>query len=311
MNSKREFVGIDVSKKSLDVAYWGAAGAKQYKNTNPGIDKLIEEFHQQEIELIVVEATGGFEAKAVTKMLQTGLPVALLNPTRVRRFAQAKGLHAKTDVIDAHVLADFGQAMKPNVWVLKTEVEEQISLRITRRRQLIGMQTEEKNRLTSAHEDNIEGIKRHLDWLREEIKQLDQELEEIVDTHPAYQEKIENLCSVPGVGPVTALTLVGLMPELGRLNRRQIASLAGVAPMNQDSGKKKGRRRTQGGRSEVRSTLYMAALSASRYNPKIKQFYDRLLGNGKPQKVALTACMRKLLIVLNAIARDQKPWQFS
>jgi len=311
MNSKREYVGIDVSKKNLDVAYWGEPGAKQYKNTKLGIEKLIEEFNQQEIELIVVEATGGFEAKAVTEMLQAGLPVALLNPTRVRRFAQAKGLYAKTDVLDAHVLADFGQALKPEVWVLKTEVEEQISLRITRRRQLIGMQTEEKNRLTSAHEDNLERIKRHLDWLKEEIKQLDQELEEIVHTNPAYQEKIRNLCSVPGVGPVTALTLVGMMPELGRLNRGQIASLAGVAPMNQDSGGKKGRRRTLGGRSEVRRTLYMAALSASRSNPKIKQFYERLLENGKPQKVALTACMRKLLIILNAIARDQKPWQYA
>jgi len=311
MKSKKEYVGIDVSKKALDVAYKGKAGAKQYKNTKAEINKLIEDLNQQEIELIVVEATGGFEAKAVTEMLQAGLPVALLNPTRVRRFAQAKGQHAKTDVIDAHVLADFGQTMKPSVWVLKSEVEEQISLRITRRRQLIGIQAEEKNRLTTAHEENMGSIKRHLVWLKEEIQQLDQELEDIVQTNPAYQEKLENLVSVPGVGPVTALTLVGLMPELGRLNRGQIASLAGVAPMNQDSGRRKGKRRTQGGRSEVRSTLYMAALSASRHNPKIKKFYERLIAKGKPPKVALTACMRKLLVVLNAIARDQKAWKYA
>ena len=209
---------------------------------------MIGALDPEEIELIVVEATGGYEAKAVTEMIQAGLPVALLNPTRVRRFAQAKGQHAKTDKLDAHVLADFGQAIKPSVWVLKSELEEQVKLRITRRRQLISMRTEEKNRLSSAHQDNKAGIQQHIQWLNAEIKRLEEELDAVVKTDPAFQEKTKHLRSVPGVGDVTAYTLIGLLPELGRLNRQEIASLAGVAPMNNDSGGRKGKRRTKGGR---------------------------------------------------------------
>lgn len=312
MKSKKEYIGIDVSKDKLDVAYQGRNGAEQYQNDQAGIRKLLDCLRQAEgIDRIVVEATAGFEREAVNELLGAGLPVALLNPTRVRRFAQAQGQHAKTDAIDAHMLADFGKVMKPEVWKRKSEFEEQIGLRITRRRQLIQMQTEEKNRLTTAHPSNIPNIKKHLKWLKAEIESLVQQLEALISSDSVYQEKIACLQSVPGVGPVTALTLIAEMPELGYANRQQIAALAGVAPYNQDSGKRTGRRHTYGGRSTVRSTLYMAALSATKHNPKIKQFYERLLDDGKEKKVALTACMRKLLVILNAIARDQKPWHFA
>ncbi len=312
MKSKESYVGIDVSKDKLDVAYQGIAKAQQYPNNPAGIKKLVKSLRQAEgVNRIVVEATAGFEREAVHQMLDIGLPVAVLNPTRVRRFAQAQGLHAKTDTIDAHVLADFGQVMKPDIWQRKNEFEEQISLRITRRRQLIQMQTEEKNRLTTAHPHNIAYIKKHLVWLKGEIESLEQELKRLIQSNPCYQAKVDLLQSVPGVGPVTALTLIAEMPELGQANRKQIAALAGVAPYNRDSGNRKRRRHTFGGRSTVRCTLFMAALSATRHNPRIKEFYERLLANGKEKKVALTACMRKLLVILNAIARDQKPWQFA
>lgn len=309
MKSKTTYIGIDVSKEQLDVARQGVKKVKQYGNNAQGIAQMIAGFQGSEIDRIVVEATAGFEREAVKTMLKQALPVALINPTRVRRYAQAQGQHAKTDALDAHVLADFGKAMRPDVWQMKGDLEEQIGLRVTRRRQLIGIRTEEKNRLTTAHPDNIPGIQRHLAWLKTEIASVEEELEHLAQSDPALQEKIACLRSVPGVGPVTALTLIAEMPELGLANRKQIAALAGVAPYNRDSGNRTGRRHTFGGRSSVRSVLYLAALSATRHNPKIKEFYQRLLANGKEKKVALTACMRKLLVILNAMTRDQKPWQ--
>ena len=309
MKSKTAYIGIDVSKDKLDVAWQGESTVEQYGNNPKGIAKMIAGFQDKDIDRIVVEATAGFERGAVKEMLQQGLPVSLINPTRVRRYAQALGRHAKTDKLDAHVLADFGKAIHPELWQMKSELEEQISLRITRRRQLIEMQTQEKNRLATAHPDNVPGIKRHLTWLKAEIKTLQEELETLIQSDPAYQEKNACLQSVPGVGTVTALTLIAEMPELGLANRKQIAALAGLAPYNKDSGNRTGRRHTFGGRSSVRSVLYMAALSATRCNPRIKKFYESLLANGKEKKVALTACMRKLLVILNAMARDQKNWQ--
>lgn len=311
MKSQKAYIGIDVSKAGLDVAWQGEQKVTQYKNNAKGIAKMVAGFEGIEVGRIVVEATAGFEREAVKRMLQAELPVAVLNPTRVRRYAQAHGQHAKTDALDAHVLADFGKAIHPKVSQLKSELEEQISLRVTRRRQLIAMQTEEKNRLTTAHADNLPGIKKHLAWLKTEIESLNQELETLAQSDPDLQERFSCLQSVPGVGQVTALTLIAEMPELGSVDRKQIAALAGVAPYNHDSGSRSGRRHTSGGRSSVRSTLYMAALSATRHNPKIKAFYERLLANGKEKKVALTACMRKLLVILNAIVRDQKPWQLT
>jgi len=312
MENKQElFIGIDISKEELEVAIWQEEKTEQYANSSKGIKALIAELSRKEIALIVVEATGGYEYDLVVQMLKAGLPVALVNPTRIRRFAQASGKLAKTDKLDARVLAHFGQALKPEVRELKSELEDQISLKITRRRQLISMITAEKNRLGTARDDNIESIKRHLEWLETELAQLEVDMKDLLQANPGYQQRVENLTTVPGVGPVTALTLVAQMPELGLVNRQEIAALAGVAPLNKDSGKRKGRRHTFGGRSAVRCALYMAALSATRHNPVIKEFYERLLANGKEKKVALTACMRKLLVILNAMARDQQPWIYS
>ena len=305
------FMGIDVSQKELEVAVWGEASTTPYPNSTKGIKKLIESLKGDGVELIVIEATGGYEYQAVTTLLQAGLPVALVNPTRVRRFAQASGQMAKTDRLDAQVLAHFAKVMQPKVWVLKSELEEQLSGLISRRRQLVGMLTAEKNRLSTAKEYARASLQRHIEWMQTELAETEAEMEEILQSDADYQQKVEQLDSVPGVGRITALTLVAQMPELGLVNQKQIAALAGVAPLNHDSGKYRGKRRTFGGRSGVRSTLYMAALSATRYNPVIKAFYERLLAKGKEKKVALTACMRKLLVILNAIARDQQPWQYA
>lgn len=310
MNSKEKlYVGIDVGKQNLDLAVLGTSGTWQYQNTSRGIRALTRRLKKQAVEKIVVEATGGYEYEVVTRMRKAKLPVALVNPTRVRRFAQAGGQLAKTDSLDAHVLATFGKTMQPEVWLLKTEVEERLSQLISRRRQLVGMVTAEKNRSGTARGEILASIKQHISWIQADLAEIEASMQEIIKSEPAYQQKMDNLVSVPGVGPVTAITLIANLPELGTVNRQQIAALAGVAPLNHDSGRHKGKRRTFGGRSNVRCALYMASLSASRHNPIIKAFYERLLANGKEKKVALTACMRKLLVILNAIARDQQPWQ--
>lgn len=303
------YMGIDVGKKELEVAVYDQAGTRQYSNSPKGIRNLQRDIDNQAVKLIVVEATGGYEYKMVRTLLIAGLPVALVNPTRVRRFAQASGQLAKTDRLDAHVLARFAKVMKPKTWTLKSEVEEQLSQWITRRRQLVGMLTAEKNRLGSAREHNRASIQRHIEWLKADLADLEEQIENLLHSQPAYQQKVDIFVSPPGVGNVTALTLVSQVPELGLLNRQQIAALVGVAPLNQDSGRYRGKRRTFGGRSAVRSALYMATLSAIRHNPVIKEFYERLLDNGKEKKVAITACMRKLLVILNAMARDQQPWR--
>lgn len=307
---RKEYVGIDISQEELEVARWGESQTRQYANSVKGIKGLMKDVRAEQVELIVMEATGGYEYGVVTRMLRAGYPVALVNPTRVRRFAQASGQLAKTDRLDAQVLAHFAQAMKPEVWVLKSEVEEQLSVLMTRRRQLVGMITAEKNRLGTAKVQAEDSLKRHLEWMTGELAELEEEIKTLLLSNPGYQQKVKQFLSVPGVGEVTALTLVAQMPELGLVNRQQIAALAGVAPLNRDSGRYRGKRRTFGGRSAVRATLYMATLSATKHNPVIKAFYERLLANGKEKKVALTACMRKLLVILNAMARNQQAWRY-
>ena len=305
------FMGIDVSQNELEVAVWGEANTTPYPNSAKGLKTLINNLNRDGVQLIVVEASGGYEYQPVTTLLQAGLPVALVNPTRVRRFAQASGQMAKTDRLDAQVLAHFAKVMQPEVWVLKSELEEQLSTLVSRRRQLVEMLTAEKNRLGTAKEYARTSLQRHIEWMQTDLAEIEAEMEEILQSDGDYREKVELLDSVPGVGRVTALTLVAQLPELGLVNAKQIAALAGVAPLNRDSGRHRGKRRTFGGRSGVRSTLYMAALSATRYNPVIKAFYERLLAKGKEKKVALTACMRKLLVILNAIARDQRAWEYA
>jgi transposase len=259
--------------------------------------------------LIVLEPTGGFEMLVVAELSQAGLPVALVNAKRVRDFAKATGQIAKTDKLDAKVLAHFAAVIRPEVRSLRSEDEEQLTALLTRRRQILDMLTVEKNRLVTVRAKMRTEIEAHIHWLSNSLKELNQEIEEFVKGSPLWKEKDTLLQSVPGVGPVTSATMLGMLPELGLLNRQEIAALVGVAPLNKDSGKKTGKRRIFGGRADVRSVLYMAALSAKKHNPFIRTFYERLIRHGKEKKVALTACMRKLLVILNAMVRTNQPWR--
>lgn len=303
------FVGIDVSKKWLDVAVHEPAEGFRVSNDESGIASLVKSLKKLKPRLIVVEATGGFEMLVVAELSQAGLPVAVVNAKRVRDFAKATGQIAKTDKLDARVLAHFAAAVRPTVRSLRTDEEEQLTALLTRRRQVLEMLTIEKNRLVTVRAKMRADIEAHIRWLSKSLKELDKEMEEFVENSPIWKEKDALLQSVPGVGPVTSATMLGMLPELGELNRQQIAALVGVAPMNKDSGKKQGKRRVFGGRAAVRSVLYMAALSAKKFNPLIRKFYERLIKHGKEKKVALTACMRKLLVILNAMMHSLQPWR--
>jgi transposase len=305
------FVGIDVSKSWLDVAVHEQATVWRNANDDAGIGKLVEQLQALQPERIVVEPTGGFESLLVAELQHAGLPIVVVNAKRVRDFAKATGQLAKTDKLDARVLAHFAAALRPPVRAMQTEEEEQLTALITRRRQLLDMLTVEKNRLVTLRGAMRSDVEEHLAWLSGHLKSLDQEIAAFVESKPAWKEKDAMLQSVPGVGPVTSATMLGMLPELGQLDRQQIAALVGVAPLNKDSGNKRGRRRVYGGRADVRSVLYMAALSATKFNPKIKAFYASLLKRGKEKKVALTACMRKLLVILNAMVRTQTSWRYS
>jgi transposase len=258
--------------------------------------------------LIVLEASGGWEAPVVATLAVAGLPVVVVNPRQVRDFARATGRLAKTDALDAAVLAHFGEAVRPPVRPLPEAEERVLAACLARRRQVVEMITAEKHRLSSALPVVRPSLEAHLAWLEEELRRLEEELDQRVRQSPLWQEKVELLRSVPGVGKIVAYTLAIDLPELGRLGPKEIAALVGVAPFNRDSGRGRGRRCVWGGRSKVRTALYMATLAATRCNPVIRAFYQRLLGAGKARKVALTACMRKLLIIMNAIVRDGRPW---
>jgi transposase len=261
------------------------------------------------IELIVVEASGGFEQALVGELAAASLPVVVVNPTRVRNFARAKGQLAKTDKIDAQVIADFAQSIRPEVRPLNPAQQQLIKALVTRRRQLIDMQTAEKNRRTSINPALLPRLDKHLEWLAAELQEIEVELNDWIDKNTHWRETRNRLESVPGVGGVTSFTLIAELPELGTLSRQKIAALVGLAPFNRDSGRTRGRRHIFGGRADVRSVLYMAALSGIRYNPVIQAFYNRLIAKGKLFKVAITACMRKLLTILNAIVRDGTYWK--
>lgn len=303
------FVGIDVGKAQLDVAVWGREQTWKFANDMDGISELREFLQELGPTLIVLEATGGYEMAAMLELSSAGLPAVVVNPTRVRDFARATGKLAKTDKIDAQVIAHFAQAVRPAVRQLRTEAEVGLSALLTRRRQLMQMLTGEKNRLGTAPLATRERIEAHIAWLQAELADLAQETKAFIKEDPVWQQKEALLQSVPSVGPVTSSTLLADLPELGSLNRKQIAALVGLAPFNKDSGGKHGKRRIFGGRASVRNTLYMATLSATRHNPAIKRFNESLIARGKPPKVALTACMRKLLTILNAILRHNQPWR--
>jgi transposase len=292
----------------LEVALWGQAGVRQYEYDAAGVAALIDWLGGQAVDGVIVEATGGLERVLVGELLAAALPVSVVNPKRVRDFARAAGQLAKTDRLDAQVLAHFGQTFNPPVLAAQTAEAEQLADLVGRRQQLVEMMTAEKNRLETSRGAMRQRVQSHIDWLAEEIEAINRAIEALLDSNPQWQETVNLLQTAPGVGPVTTQTLVAELPELGRLNRHQIAALVGVAPLNQDSGLKRGRRRVFGGRAAIRRVLYMAALTASRWNPVIRPFYQRLLAAGKKKKVALTACMRKLLVMLNAMVRDQKPW---
>lgn len=303
MTTNSEFVGIDVSKMNLDVACWTSQEYRRFGNDSKGILELLEWMKSFPTELVVLEATGGLELPLVAELAYAKLPVAIVNPRRIREFARSIGQLAKTDKLDAKVIAHFGAATRPEARKLPTEEEERLTALITRRRQVIEMLTAERNRLHSARCTIQERIETHIAWLEKELHDLDDEITNFIQQSPIWKEKNKLLRSVPGVGPVTSATILAMLPELGTLNRQKIAALVGVAPVNKDSGKRQKKRRVFGGRADVRSVLYMAALSASKFNPRIKAFYEHLIQMGKEKKVALTACMRKLLVILNAILR--------
>ena len=307
--SSGKFVGIDVAKDKLDIAVLGETKASQVSNDENGIVSLIEKMKTLRLELIVVEATGGYQRAVVLGLYEAGLPVAVVNPARVRQYARACGLLAKTDKLDAFNLAEFGKQVRPRQFEAKSEAGRYISALLVRRRQVEDMLKAEKSRLRTVHADMRISLERMIEILKEEIKCLEKDLERFMKEHEDWQEQKEILCSAKGVGPVTAATLLAELPELGKLDRKKIAALVGLAPMNSDSGKKRGYRKTKGGRIEVRSVLYMSTLVATRYNPLIQAQYQELLSRGKVKKVALTACMRKFLTILNAMMRDKVPFR--
>lgn len=308
-DSAETFVGIDVSKARLDVAVHAPVTFWQVENTDAGIAALVERLQTLRPTLIVLEATGGFELRVVAELAAAQLPVVVTNPRRVRNFARSTGKLAKTDKLDAQMLAHFAAALRPEPRPLPSAQDEQLTALLTRRRQIVDMLTVEKNRWHTVRTTMRTDIEEHLTWLGEKLAKLDAEINDFVQSSPLWRDKDALLQSAPGIGPVTASTMVALLPELGQLNRQEIAALVGLAPVNRDSGKKRGKRRIFGGRAAVRSVLYMATLSAKKHNPLIKKFYDHLLAQGKEKKVALTACMRKLLVILNAMLRTKQPWR--
>ena len=288
MDRQETYVGIDVAKAGMDVAARPSDERWAISNDETGIRQLVSCLKTLEPAIVVLEASGGLELPLVAALAVEAMPVVIVNPRQVRDFARATGKLAKTDTLDAAVLAHFGEAVRPPVRPLRDS---------------------EKNRLSAATTVAVRpSIESHIEWLERELNDLDSDLRQTIRRSPVWREKDDLLRTVPGVGEQVSLTLLAYLPELGTLDRRQISALAGVAPFNRDSGTMRGRRTVWGGRAKVRASLYMGALTASRYNPAIRDFYQRLLAAGKPKKVALTACMRKLIVILNSILKHRSPW---
>ena len=302
----RCFVGIDVSKEHLDLACRPEPTRGRVANDSAGIAQGLAPLHRLQPALIVLEATGGWQYSLVAALAKR--PFAVVNPRQVRDFAKATGQLAKTDALDAGVIAHFAEAVRPTPRPLPDDTTQQLDALLQRRRQLLEMLVAERQRVALAHPTVRESLTRHIDYLQRLITETDEEVATIIRTSPAWREKDDLLQSAPGIGPVLSATLQAALPELGVLNQREIAKLVGVAPPNDDSGKRAGARHIRGGRAEVRVVLYMATLTATRCNPIIKAFYQRLLARGKSQKVAMTAAMRKLLTILNAMVKTQTHW---
>jgi transposase len=304
-------VGIDVSKDWLDIVVIPSGETWRTENIAEEIDVLVKRLETLKPERIIIEATGGYERLVTSKLYLARLPVCRVNPRRVRYFARSVGQLAKTDKLDAKVLARFGELVKPALTKLPSEDEQLLSALLTRREQLLAILVAEKNRLNLAPAKVKPSLNEHVTWLKQRIKELDQEIDDFINNAPDLKEKDEFLQEVEGIGKKTSAKLIADLPELGSCDRKQIAALVGAAPYSQDSGRKKGQRAISGGRPAVRSVLYMATLAATRFNPVIREFYLRLLLAGKKKKVALIACMRKLLTILNAILRDRKHWRLA
>lgn len=307
MSNQESFIGIDVAKDWLDVA-WLTGQTLRVEQTDEAMLGLAERLRADAPTLVVMEATGGLETQLATTLAAAGLPVAVVNPRQVRDYAKACGRLAKTDRIDALILAAFAQAIRPQVRPLPDEDTRALGELLARRRQLIDMRVQEKLRLERASAWQRASLKEHIAWLDERIAQIGIDLTHTLRTSPVWRDKDDLLQAIPGVGMVTRATLLAQLPELGSLNGKEIAALVGVAPFNRDSGKHQGERIIWGGRAQVRRALYMAAVSAARCNPVIRDFYQRLRAQGKPAKVALTACMRKLLVIMNAMLKHHSPW---
>jgi transposase len=302
------WIGIAVAKAWLDVARSDGAPVTRLANDAAGVAALVAAVASPAPRLVVLEATGGHERLVVAALDAAGIAVAVVNPLQVRHFARATGKRAKTDALDAQLLAVYGARMQPEPRVRPEATTEEMASLLTRRRQLLEMQTAEKNRRPMVAPRLRPGLDAHLDWLAEQMAELDRALHDTVHDDPATQAKATVLRTIPGIGPVVATTLLGLLPELGTLSRRQIAALAWVAPLNRDSGKRSGGRSIWGGRGAVRTALSMAVVSGVAHNPLLKTFSDRLCAQGKPTKVAMVACMRKLLTIANAMVRDGLLW---
>jgi transposase len=303
------YVGIDVAKDQLEVFVSSTNEHQNIPNSTAGFSALLQLLQPANPKLIVLEATGGLEKPTVEALTAAGFPVAVVNPRQVRDFAKAKGILAKSDRIDARVLADFGEALRPEARSPKAPEVQALEALTTRRRQLVDMITEEKNRLGSAPKRTRLQIQEHLRYLEKALKDINQEINKTIKKHPQFRANSRIIRSVPGAGPVLAVTLLSDLPELGSIDRKAIAALVGVAPLNRDSGRFRGRRCVWGGRARIRSVLYMATLAATRCNPVIRDFYHRLLDAGKLHKVALTACMHKMIGILNAMMKNQTTWR--
>lgn len=307
--STEHFIGIDVSKDHLDIAIRPTKDQFRILNTDEGVDALIQQLRPLKPTLIVMEATGRYHRLVLSRLLAAGLPAIAINPRQARDFARAIGRLAKTDAIDADVLAEFAEKIRPELRSIADEATQELEAICTRRRQLVSMLSAEKNRLHTAAKKIGSEIQKHIHWLEKQISQLEKDLDKRIRSSPAWREKDDLLRSCKGIGPITTHTILSCLPELGTLSGRRIAALVGVAPFNDDTGRHKGPRHVRGGRLDVRAVLYMATLAAIRHNQTIHDFHSRLIAAGKAKKVAITACMRKLLTILNAMLRDKKPWQ--
>ena len=307
--SESLYIGIAVAKAQLDVACRPTSARWTVPHTPRGLGRLVRRLRRVRPTLIVLEATGGLELTVASELAAAALPVAVVNPRQVRHFAKATGQRAKTDALDAAILAQFAEAVRPRARPLPDEATRQLEAVINRRRQRLSMLTAEQNRRSRAPRDRQEEIQRHMEWLEQRVADLERTLGQQIPHSPIWREQDDRLQSVPGIGPIVSRTLLAELPERGTLNRRAIAALVGVAPLNRDSGAWRGKRRMEGGRGHVRAVLYMAAVTAARCTPVIRSFYQRLRAAGKTVTVALTACMRKLLTILNAMIKHKNPWQ--